>query len=57
MLQMKMLVVLLIDSFDLWHDRLGHVSLSYIKKMHSDGRIDNVYFSSIDKCEIYAEAK
>lgn len=25
----------LIDSFDLWHARLGHVKLSYIKKMHS----------------------
>ena len=25
----------LLDFVDLWHARLGHVSLSYLKKMHS----------------------
>ena len=29
----------LLDSVDIWHARLGHVNLSYLKKMHSLGLI------------------
>ena len=47
----------LIDSSDLGHARLGHFSLSYIKKIHYGGLIDNVNFSCTDTCEICAEAK
>jgi hypothetical protein len=29
----------LLDSINLWHARLGHVSLSYLKKINSIGLI------------------
>ena len=47
----------LLDSFDLWHARLGHVSLSYLKKMHSLGLISGFNSSYTNKCEIFAKAK
>ena len=47
----------LIDSIDLWHARLGHVSVSYINKMKSLGLISGVNNASLNKCEICAEAK
>jgi hypothetical protein len=42
----------LFDSIDLWHARLGHVSLSYLKKMNSLGLISSLNYSSINKYEI-----
>jgi hypothetical protein len=42
----------LFDSIDLWHARLGHVSLSYLKKMNSLGLIYSLNYSSINKYEI-----
>ena len=47
----------LLDSIDLWHARLGNVSLSYLKKMHSLGLIFGFNSSCMNKCEICAEAK
>ncbi|XP_071912215.1 uncharacterized protein [Coffea arabica] len=46
----------IIDSISLWHARLGHVNMSYIKKMQSCGLISGVN-DKMDKCEICAEAK
>ena len=34
----------LVDSYDIWHARLGHVSSGYIKKMQSLGPINNIDF-------------
>ncbi|OMO54671.1 Integrase, catalytic core [Corchorus capsularis] len=46
----------MVDSMDLWHARLGHVSISYIKKMQSLGLISNLG-KLFDKCLICAETK
>ena len=46
----------IIDSISLWHARLGHVNISYIKKMQSCGLISGVN-DKMDKCEICAETK
>ncbi|XP_071940012.1 uncharacterized protein [Coffea arabica] len=46
----------IIDSISLWHARLGHVNMSYIKKMQSCGLISGVN-DKMDKCEICAETK
>jgi hypothetical protein len=47
----------LLDSYDLWHARLGHVSQSYLKKMNSLGLISSSNYSSMNKCEVCVEAK
>jgi hypothetical protein len=47
----------LFDSIDLWHARLRHVSLFYLKKMNSLGLISNLNYSSMNKYEICVEAK
>jgi len=47
----------LIDSYDIWYARLGHVSISYIKKMQSLGLINGINNSCMDKCEICVETK
>ena len=44
----------LIDSYDVWHARLGHVSSGYIKKMHTLGLINNIDCSCLSKCQICA---
>ena len=49
--------VYMIDSFDLWHGRLGHVSMPYIKQMSSIGLISNVKMSDMHKCEVCFESK
>ena len=41
----------MIDSCNLWHDRLGHVGFSYIKKMKDIDLLHNVTISDHDKCE------
>jgi len=47
----------MIDSYNLWHGRLGHVSFSYIKKMKDIGLLHNVIIADHDKCEICVESK
>ncbi|KAK7287237.1 hypothetical protein RIF29_00393 [Crotalaria pallida] len=49
--------VYLIDSYDMWHARLGHVSLNYIKKMQALGLISGVSNACLNKCEICLESK
>ncbi|XP_071933566.1 uncharacterized protein [Coffea arabica] len=46
----------IVDSISLWHARLGHVNIGYIKKMQSCGLISGIN-DNMDKCEICAEAK
>ena len=46
----------MIDSFSLWHARLGHTNFSYLKKMQALGLISGLT-STHDKCEICVEAK
>jgi hypothetical protein len=47
----------LVDSINVWHGRLGHVNLGYIKKMKESGIINSLSETNMDKCEISAEAK
>jgi len=47
----------LLDSIDLWHARLEHVSLFYLKKINSLGLISSLNSLFMNKCEIYVEAK
>ena len=46
-----------LDSIDLWHARLRHVSLSYLKKMNSIGLISSLNSSSMNKYGICVKAK
>ena len=47
----------LVDSIDVWHGRLGHVNLGYIKKMQECGIINSLSEANMDKYEICAETK
>ena len=47
----------LVDSYDIWHARLGHVSCGYIKKMQTLGLINNIDYSGLSKCQICATSK
>jgi len=47
----------MLDFFDLWHARLGHVSVSYIKKMRNHGLISGIKNSYLNKCEVCIESK
>ena len=47
----------LVDSYDAWHARLGHVSSGYIKKMQSLGLINNIDYLGLSKCQICATSK
>ena len=47
----------LVDSIDVWHGRLGHVNLGYIKKMKECGIINLLSEANMDKCEICAKTK
>ena len=47
----------LIDSYDVWHVRLGHVSSGYIKKMQTLGLINNIDYSNLSKCHICVTSK
>ena len=42
----------LVDSCDVRHTRLGHVSSRYIKKMQTLGLINNIDYSGLSKCQI-----
>ena len=47
----------LVDSYDIWHARLGHVSSGYIKKMQTLGFIYNIDYSGLSKCQICVISK
>ena len=47
----------LVDSIDVWHGRLGHINLGYIKKMKECGIINSLSEANMKKCEICAETK
>ena len=47
----------LVDSIDVWHGRLGHVNLGYIKKMQECGIINSLSEANMNKYEICAETK
>ena len=47
----------LVDSYDIWHARLGHVSSGYIKKMQTLGLINNIDYSCLSKCQICFPSK
>ena len=47
----------LLDSFDLWHMRLGHVNNPYVMKMKTLGLILALTFDSKTKCQICAKSK
>ena len=47
----------LVVSYDVWHARLGHVSNGYTKKMQSLGRINNIDYSCLSKCQLCATSK
>ena len=47
----------LVDSYDIWPARLGHVSSGYIKKMQSLGLINNIDYPGLSKCQICATSK
>ena len=49
--------LLLLDSYDIWHARLGHVSSGYFKKMQTLGLINNIDYSCLSKCQICATSK
>ena len=44
----------LVDSYDIWPARSGHVSSGYIKKMQTLGLIYNNDYSGLSKCQICA---
>ena len=47
----------LVDSYDIWHARLGHVSSVYIKKMQTLGLLNNIDYLGLSKCQICATSK
>ena len=47
----------LIDSYDVWHARLGHFNSGYIKKMQTLGLINNIDYLGLSKCQICATSK
>ena len=47
----------MVDSYDIWHARLEHVSSRYIKKMQYLDLINNIDYSSLSKCQICVTSK
>ena len=47
----------IIDSFDVWHSRLGHVNFSYIKKTGELSLIPKLSLENLGKCEVCVEFK
>lgn len=47
----------LVNSFDVWKERLRHVSFGYIKKMKEMTLIPTVSEKHVDKCEVCGETK
>lgn len=46
----------LVDSIDLWHDRLGHVNFNYIKKMKDVGMLTLSTCMKEKKCDVFVES-
>lgn len=46
-----------VESFDVWHNRLGHVSAASIKRLREMDLIPNVDLNNLSKCQICVEAK
>ena len=47
----------IVDSCDIWHDRLGHVNFSYMKKMVELSLIPKLSLENHGKCESCVESK
>ena len=47
----------IVDSCDIWHGRLGHVSFSYMKKMVELSLIPKLFLENLGKCESCVESK
>ena len=47
----------LVDFYDIWHAKLGHMSSGYIKKMKTLDLINNIDYSGLSKCQICATSK
>ena len=54
---LSILLILLIESVDLWHGRLGHVNFASLKRLRNMGLIPNVNTENCSKCPICVEAK
>ena len=46
----------IVDSYDIWHARLGHVNHSYVMKLERLGLI-NMHDKQNSKCDICVESK
>jgi len=46
----------IVDSYDIWHARLGHVNSSYVMKLQRLGLI-NMRDKQSGKCDVYVESK
>ena len=47
----------IVESFKLWHGRLGHVGITKLKQMKSLNLLPNMSLDGLDKCEVCAESK
>ena len=47
----------LVNSINVWHGRLGHVNLGYIKKMKECVIINSLSEANMEKCEIFPKLK
>ena len=47
----------IVDSYDIWHARLGHVNFSYMKKMVELSLIPKLSLENHGKCESCVESK
>ena len=47
----------IVDSYDIWHGRLGHVNFSYMKKMVELSLIPKLSLENHGKCESCVESK
>ena len=47
----------IVDSCNVWHDRLEHVSFSYIKKMVELSLISKLFLRNNGKCEVCVQSK
>ena len=55
--RVHILMLTWVDSIDVWHGRLGHINLGYIKKMKECVIINSLSEANMEKCEICAETK
>ena len=45
------------DSFTLWHQRLGHISIDRIKRLANDGVLSTLDFTDFETCVDYTKGK